>query len=162
MIGLYRARTAGVGCDLDVSLLDAAISMLNYMAVCTLNRDWRPQRPAEGAHLSLVPSQSFQTRDGWIVVMCMKEKFWERLVERAGLAHLRDDPRFRTFADRLAHRDALRPILGAEFRQRTTAEWLERPRGPVAIAPVVAVVGGRADEQGRGRGMGGAVCHPRL
>src|SRR5206468_13062568 len=33
MIGLHRADTAGVGCDLDVSLLDAAISMLNYMAI---------------------------------------------------------------------------------------------------------------------------------
>jgi crotonobetainyl-CoA:carnitine CoA-transferase CaiB-like acyl-CoA transferase len=75
MIGLYRARTAGVGCDLDVSLLDAAVSMLNYMAIWTLNRDWRPQRLPEGAHQSLVPSQSFQTRDGWIVIMCMKEKF---------------------------------------------------------------------------------------
>src|SRR5213076_1024746 len=95
MIGLHRARATGVGCDLDVSLLDTAIS--------TLNRDWRPQRLPEGAHQSLVPSQSFQTRDGWIVIMCMKEKFWERLVERMGLPHLREDPRFRTFADRLVH-----------------------------------------------------------
>src|SRR5207302_1242354 len=147
MIGLSRARTAGVGCDLDVSLLDTAISMLNYMAVWTLNRDWRPQRLPEGAHQSLVPSQSFQTRDGWIVIMCMKEKFWERLVERIGLAHLRDDPRFRTFADRLAHRDALRPILGAEFLRHTTAEWLERLRGQVPIAPVYAVEEALADQE---------------
>src|SRR6059036_1697102 len=111
MIGLCRARGTGVGCDLDVSLLDAAVSMLNYMAIWTLNRDWRPQRLPEGAHQSLVPSQSFQTRDGWLVIMCMKEKFWERLAERLDLAQLRDDPRFRTFADRLAQRDALRPVL---------------------------------------------------
>src|SRR3989442_4809872 len=101
MIGLHRARATGVGCDLDVSLLDTAVSMLNYLAVWTLNRDWRPQRLPEGAHQSLVPSQSFQTRDGWLVIMCMKEKFWERLVERLELPALRDDPRFRTFADRL-------------------------------------------------------------
>src|SRR5437773_8048795 len=82
MIGLHRAHAAGVGCDIDVSLLDTAISMLNYLAVWTLNSDWRPRRLPEGAHQSLVPSQSFQTRDGWIVIMCMKEKFWERLVER--------------------------------------------------------------------------------
>ena len=71
MIGLYRARTIGVGSDLDVSLLDTAVSMLNYLAIWTLNRDWQPQRLPEGAHQSLVPSQSFQTRDGWIVIMCM-------------------------------------------------------------------------------------------
>jgi hypothetical protein len=75
MIGLHRARTTGAGCDIDVSLLDTAISMLNYLAIWTLNRDWRPQRLPEGAHQSLVPSQSFRTRDGWSS-SCMKEKFW--------------------------------------------------------------------------------------
>ena len=162
MIGLHRADTAGVGCDLDVSLLDAAISMLNYMAIWTLNREWRPQRLPEGAHQSLVPSQSFQTRDGWIVIMCMKEKFWERLVERMGLARLREDARFRTFADRLAHRDALRPILRAEFLRQTTAEWLERLRGHVPIAPVYAVEEALADEQVLAREMVIAVDHPRF
>ena len=162
VIGLYRARTAGVGCDLDVSLLDAAVSMLNYMAIWALNRDWRPQRLPEGAHQSLVPSQSFQTRDGWIVIMCMKEKFWERLVERAGLSHLRDDARFRTFADRLAHRDALRPILRAEFLRRSTAEWLERLRGQVPIAPVYSVEEALADEQVLAREMVVAVEHPHF
>src|SRR5262249_31208785 len=136
MIGLWRARATGVGCDIDVSLLDTAVSMLNYLAVWTLNRDWRPQRLPGGAHQSLVPSQSFRTRDGWTVIMCMKEKFWERLAERTALSPLRDDPRFRTFADRLANRDVLRPILEAEFGRRTTAEWLERLRGHVPIAPV--------------------------
>src|SRR5947199_3687672 len=162
MIGLHRARATGVGCDLDVSLLDTAISMLNYMAIWTLNRDWRPQRLPEGAHQSLVPSRSFQTRDGWIVIMCRKEKFWERLVERMGLPHLREDARFRTFPDRLAHRDALRPILRAEFLRHTTAEWIERLRGHVPIAPVYAVEEALADEQVLAREMVIAVEHPRL
>src|SRR5206468_97766 len=87
---------------------------------------------------------------------CMKEKFWERLVERIGLAHLRDDPRFRTFADRLAHRDALRPILRAEFLRHTTAEWIERLRGQVPIAPVYAVEEALADPQVLARERGSA------
>src|SRR5262249_16401561 len=135
MIGLHRARATGVGCDLDVSLLATAIPMLNTVALWTRNRDWRPQRLPEGAHQSLVPSQSFQTRDGWLVIMCMKEKFWERLAERLDLAALRDDPRFRTFADRLAHRHVLVPILEAEFRRPTTAEWLAPLPRPLPGAP---------------------------
>ena len=160
MIGLHRARATGIGCDLDVSLLDTAISMLNYMAIWTLNRDWRPQRLPEGAHQSLVPSQSFQTRDGWLVIMCMKEKFWERLAERMDLTALRDDTRFRTFADRLANRDALVPILKAEFRRRTTGEWLARLRGHVPVAPVYTVEEALADEQVRAREMVIEVAHP--
>jgi crotonobetainyl-CoA:carnitine CoA-transferase CaiB-like acyl-CoA transferase len=160
MIGLYRARTTGRGCDLDVSLLDTAVSMLNYLAVWTLNRDWRPRRLPDGAHQSLVPSQTFQTRDGWLVIMCMKEKFWERLVERLDLAALRDDARFASFADRLAHRETLVPILRAEFRRRTTAEWLDRLRGHVPVAPVYDVEETLADEHVRAREMVIEVMHP--
>jgi crotonobetainyl-CoA:carnitine CoA-transferase CaiB-like acyl-CoA transferase len=160
MVGLHRARATGTGCDVDVSLLDTAVSMLNYLAIWTLNRDWRPQRLPGGAHQSLVPSQSLQTRDGWIVIMCMKEKFWERLVERLGRGELGQDPRFRTFTDRLANRDALRPILKAEFLRRTTAEWLERLRGHVPIAPVYTVEEALTDEQVLAREMVIEVEHP--
>ncbi len=160
MIGLHRARETGRGCDIDVSLLDTAISMLNYLAVWTLNRDWRPARHPEGAHQSLVPSQSFRTRDGWLVIMCMKEKFWERLAERTGLAALKDDPRFRTFADRLAHRTELVPILKAEFAKRTTAEWLERLRGHVPVAPVYGVEEALEDPHVRAREMVVELVHP--
>jgi crotonobetainyl-CoA:carnitine CoA-transferase CaiB-like acyl-CoA transferase len=162
MIGLHRARATGVGCDADVSLLDTAVSMLNYLAVWTLNRDWRPQRHPEGAHQSLVPSQTFRTKDGWLVIMCMKEKFWARLVERLELPALGVDPRFRTFADRLAHRDALVPTLRAEFARRTTAEWIERLRGHVPVAPVYAVDETLADPHVRARAMVIDVAHPRF
>src|SRR2546422_1066053 len=160
MIGLHRARETGAGCDLDVSLFDAALSMLNYLAVWTLNRDWRPARLPDGAHQSLVPSQRFPTRDGWIVVMCMKEKFWERLMECLELGALRGDPRFRSFADRLAHRDVLVPLLARAFRTRTTAEWLARLRGRVPVAPVYSVEEALADEQAVAREMVVEVAHP--
>jgi crotonobetainyl-CoA:carnitine CoA-transferase CaiB-like acyl-CoA transferase len=160
MIGLHRARTTGIGGDVDVSLLDAAVSMLNYMAAWTLNRDWRPARHPEGAHQSLVPSQSFQTLDGWLVIMCMKEKFWQRLIELLGLGRLGDDPRFRTFADRLRHRDELLPLLRVEFRRHDTAHWLERLRGQVPVAPVYDVEQALADEQVLAREMVVAIEHP--
>ena len=160
MIGLYRARVTGEGADVDVGLLDTAVAMLNYMAIWALNRDWRPRRLPEGAHQSLVPSQSFQTHDGWLVVMCMKQKFWERLAEIADLAALRDDPRFRTFADRLAHREELVPLLRAAFRRHTTAEWVERLRGQVPVAPVYSVEEALADEQVAARDMVIEVIHP--
>jgi crotonobetainyl-CoA:carnitine CoA-transferase CaiB-like acyl-CoA transferase len=160
MIGLHRVRTTNVGCDVDVSLLDTALSMLNYMAAWTLNRDWRPARHPNGAHQSLVPSQSFQTSDGWLVIMVMKEKFWVALAECLDLAPLVVDPRFRTFADRLANRTALVSIIAARFRERTTAEWLDRLRGHVPVAPVYDVGEALADEQAVARDMVVEVAHP--
>jgi crotonobetainyl-CoA:carnitine CoA-transferase CaiB-like acyl-CoA transferase len=64
MIGLHRAQRTGVGADVDVSLLDTALSMLNYMAAWSLDRGWVPARHPDGAHQSLVPNQTFRPPTG--------------------------------------------------------------------------------------------------
>jgi crotonobetainyl-CoA:carnitine CoA-transferase CaiB-like acyl-CoA transferase len=160
MIGLHRARETGVGCDIDVSLFDTALSYLNYMALWSQTRGWQPVRQPDGQHQSLVPSQSFETRDGFLVIMIMKEKFWQRLCERLALPELATDERFATFSDRLAHRAALVPILKARFREQTTSEWLARLRGHVPVAPVYSVEEALQDEQTRAREMVIDVVHP--
>ena len=94
--------------------------------------------------------------------MVMKEKFWERLVERIGRPDLGADARFRTFDDRLRHRDVLVPLLDAEFLRRSTAEWIELLRGFVPVAPVYGLSEALADEQVRAREMIVDVDHPRF
>ena len=59
----------------------------------------------DSSHPSQVPSQVLPTRDGWIVVMCDKEKFYRELVQAFGAPELGDDPRFSSFASRLENRD---------------------------------------------------------
>jgi crotonobetainyl-CoA:carnitine CoA-transferase CaiB-like acyl-CoA transferase len=160
MVGLWDAQRTGVGRDVDVSLLDAAVSMLSYFATWALNRDWEPQRVADSGHQTLVPSQNFRTRDGWIVVFCAKEKFWENLAQAMDLGHLPADPRFATFADRLANKKALLAILKPRFLARTTAQWLAHLRGRVPCAPVNTIREALEDEQVRARGMIVEVKHP--
>jgi crotonobetainyl-CoA:carnitine CoA-transferase CaiB-like acyl-CoA transferase len=162
LIGLLRARDTGVGCDVDVSLLDTAVSMLNYLAGLSLNHNHRLERLPDGAHQTLVPSQTFATRDGHVVIMCMKEKFWRRLAERLGLAPLTEDPRYRTFADRLAHRAELIAELGAVMRTKRTDAWLAILRGHVPIAPVYTVAEALQDEQVLARDMVIGVDHPEF
>ncbi|MGH7391241.1 MAG: CaiB/BaiF CoA transferase family protein [Candidatus Rokuibacteriota bacterium] len=160
MVGLWDAQRSGVGRDLDVSLLDTAVSMLSYVAAWTLNRAWQPERVADSGHQTLVPSQNFRTADGWIVVFCAKEKFWQALAEAMDLAHLARDPRFASFPARLRHKDALLALLRPRFRERPTAEWLGRLRGRVPCAPVNTVRQALEDEQVRAREMIVEVDHP--
>jgi len=162
LIGLLRARATGIGCDVDVSLLDTALSMLNYMAALTLNTDHRGERQLDGAHQILVPSQTFRTKDGHLVIMCMKEKFWQRLAHRIGLGRLLEDPRFRSFQDRLTHRDVLIPLLQRMLESKTTAEWLACLRGHVPCAPVYSVEEALQDEQVLAREMVIEVAHAQL
>jgi crotonobetainyl-CoA:carnitine CoA-transferase CaiB-like acyl-CoA transferase len=162
MVGLWDAQRTGQGRDVDVSLLDTAVSMLSYFATWTLNRDWEPTRVADSGHQTLVPSQNFQTSDGWIVIFCAKEKFWHALVDALELPALARDARFRTFADRLTHKAELLAVLEPRLRTRPTAAWLDRLRGRVPCAPVNTVRQALADEQVRARDMILEVAHPEF
>ena len=162
MVGLFDAQRTGVGRDIDISLLDTAVSMLSYFAIWTLNRDWIAERTRESAHQTLVPAQNFPTRDGWIVIFCNKDKFWRDLVETLGVPELAEDDRFRTFADRFTNRDALVSLLHARFTTRTTADWLDRLRGRVPCAPVNDVRQALADPQVLARDMIVEVEHPEF
>jgi crotonobetainyl-CoA:carnitine CoA-transferase CaiB-like acyl-CoA transferase len=135
--GVHAARRTGHGSDCDLALFDTAIGMLSYVGTWHLSAAYTPARTKNSAHPSLIPFQSFETLDGWIVVACAKEKFWQRLVGVLGNAELASDPRYERFSLRKKHAATLLPELEACFRRRTTAEWLEAltsagvPCGPV-------------------------------
>ncbi len=160
MIGLRRAQETGGGAEIDVSLYDTAISMLNYLASWSLSRGVQPERMRASAHQSVVPAQTFETSDGHLVVMCMKEKFWDRLCEVLNRADLQLDPRFAGFSARLENRDALLAILAAEFGRRRTDTWLAALRGVVPCGPVYGVEEALADEHVLAREMIVAIDHP--
>jgi crotonobetainyl-CoA:carnitine CoA-transferase CaiB-like acyl-CoA transferase len=161
MVGLFDAQRTGTGRDVDVSLLDTAVSMLSYFAIWTLNREWQPERVADSGHQTLVPAQNFPTRDGWIVIFCNKDKFWQSLVGKMGLAELGRDPRFTGFAERLTHKAELVQILVNRFKEKTTAAWLDLLRGHVPCAPVNTVAQALEDAQVRAREMILEVKHPQ-
>ncbi len=134
--GVLAARETGVGRDLDVSLFDTALQNLAYLATWYLNAGHVQGREPRSGHPSLVPSQLFRTRDGFIFIMCNKEKFWPILCERIGRPEWAADPRFRSFKGRLAHRDLVSTMLDEALAARTTAEWLAAFAGQVPVAPV--------------------------
>ncbi|TNJ61618.1 CoA transferase [Paenibacillus hemerocallicola] len=139
MVGLLRAKTRGEGCDVDVSLFDTAASVLNYLAIWNLNKGYVPQKTAHSAHPSLVPSQLFPTKDGHIVIMCNKEKFFPALCRAIEAPHLAEDARFANFESRFEHKEALVAELIAVFERENKAHWLEKLQGVVPVAPVNTV-----------------------
>jgi crotonobetainyl-CoA:carnitine CoA-transferase CaiB-like acyl-CoA transferase len=137
LAAVHAARRDGVGGDCDVSLYDVGVGMLNYLAAWHLNRDYIPRRTRSSAHPSLVPFQNFATADGWIVVACAKEKFWQRLTTVLGHPEWATDSRFLTFAARRENAEVLLDLIGSVLAEATSAHWLERlraegiPSGPI-------------------------------
>lgn len=125
MVAAVRhAERSGIGADIDMSLYDTAIGLLNYVATWQLSADYETGRTSHSAHPSLVPFQAFQARDGWFVVGCAKEKFWVRMAEAMGRADLAEQERFQGFASRREHRQELLGILQDEFSRNDVQHWI--------------------------------------
>ena len=137
--GVLGARKTGIGMDVDVSLFDTALHNLNYLATWYLNAGHLQGREPRGAHPSLTPSQLYRTKDGWMFLMCNKEKFWPVLADCIGRPEWGTDPRYASFKARLANRDALTQDLDSVLVTRTTAEWMETLGGVVPASPVYDV-----------------------
>lgn len=136
---LHSARQTGRGTDCDVSLFDTALSLLSYIATWHLSKGHAVQRRRNSAHFSLTPCQNFRTSDGWITIVCAKDKFFARLAAALD-APLADDVRFRTMEARRVHAEDLLLELEEILAQRTTADWLHRLEGAgVPCAPVNSV-----------------------
>ncbi len=136
LAGITRARATGEGGDIDVSLFDMALYNTTYPATWFLNAGVVQQRLPRSAHPSLTPCQLYATADGWIYIMANKEKFWPVLCDKIGKPEWADDPRFRSFKERLENRALVEEFLDGELSQATTAEWLERFAGTVPASPI--------------------------
>jgi crotonobetainyl-CoA:carnitine CoA-transferase CaiB-like acyl-CoA transferase len=139
LAGLVEARSTGRGRDLDVSLFDVAMHNLGYVATWYLNAGVVTNREPRSSHPSLTPSQLYRTKDGWLFLMCNKEKFWPVLAEALGKPQWATDPDHATFAARLKNRAQITEELDAVLMTATTEEWMSRLRGKVPIAPVYDV-----------------------
>ena len=163
MAGIHQARVHGVGCDLDVSMFDTAASLLNYLAAWTLNRSYHPEKTRHSSHPSLVPSQLFPTRDGHLVVMCNKEKFFPALCHAIGADNRANDPRFINFTVRLQNKEALIESLMSIFRTRTNSYWMNKLRAAkVPAAPVNTIEQALEEPLMHERGMIAEVDHPKM
>jgi crotonobetainyl-CoA:carnitine CoA-transferase CaiB-like acyl-CoA transferase len=136
LAALTAARATGAGRDIDVSLFDIALFNTCYLATWYLNEGVVTGRLPRSAHPALTPCQLYRTRDGWIYIMCNKEKFWPALCAKLERPEWIEDARFRRFPDRLRHRELLTGMLDRELERGTTAEWLERFAGVVPAAPI--------------------------
>ena len=135
LAALAERERSGVGQHVDISMLDAQISLLNYMATMHLLSGHVPGGIGNG-HFVHVPYNSYPTSDGHVIVACIGDPFFERFVEFIDLPALRD-PEYRKQPVRYAAKDRIDALIADAFRQHSTAHWLERlreariPCGPV-------------------------------
>jgi crotonobetainyl-CoA:carnitine CoA-transferase CaiB-like acyl-CoA transferase len=139
LAGVIDAMKSGKGRDFDVSLYDTALHQVLYLGTWYLNGGHVTRRQPRSSHPSLTPSQLYKTKDGWIFIMCQKEKFWRTLCEALGRPEWLVDSDFATFAARLKNRRHVNAALDEAFSTKTTDEWIKEIAGRVPAAPVYDV-----------------------
>ncbi|RQR46396.1 CoA transferase [Burkholderia sp. Bp9140] len=155
----HRDRT-GVGQYIDMALLDVQVALLANMNTNFLASGKPPVRWGN-AHPNIVPYQTFQTSDGWIIVAVGNDGQFRKFVETGGRPELADDERFATNPSRVRHRDTLVPILAEMVRTRGKADWIGALEAAgVPCGPINALDEVFDDEQVVARGMQVSLPHP--
>jgi crotonobetainyl-CoA:carnitine CoA-transferase CaiB-like acyl-CoA transferase len=139
MIALH----SGVGQQVDVSLLETMFHVMGpLMSLYALTGEMQP-RLGSGLPYS-VPRGTYRCSDGkWVGVSTSADTVANRVNELLGVAA---DPRFATFADRMANRDALEAVMVAWCAARTQAEVVRAlTEADAAVGPVMDMADIAAD-----------------
>jgi crotonobetainyl-CoA:carnitine CoA-transferase CaiB-like acyl-CoA transferase len=137
---LYDRERTGLGQEVQISLMDAMMSMLMNYSVAVMDGG-ADLAPVGSGHPQLVPYQAFPTADGFVVIAAGTNKTFRELCGCLGCDALAEDPRFRSNQDRVSNRDAIVAELIPLTRRKTTAEWLaifdaaDIPSAPVNDMP---------------------------
>jgi len=156
---IHRDRS-GEGQYIDMALLDTQVAMLANISSNYLCSGVSPHRWGN-AHPNVVPYQTFQTSDSWIIVAVGNDSQFRNFVKAGNREALADDPRFASNPARIEHRAALIPLLAEMVKEKTKAQWITLleaagvPCGPINNLQEVF-----ENEQVIARGIEMHVPHP--
>lgn len=144
---LVHCERTGQGSYLDVSMLDATLTAMGWVASDYLVGGRLPI-PMGNENRTAAPSGTFETADGALNIAANKQEQFEalcRVIERPDLI---TDPRFALREDRKTHRWELKQELDKELSKQSKHHWnRELPAVGVPAAPVMDVSEALASEQ---------------
>lgn len=162
LAALHRRGIAGEGAHVDVSLFDVALASLVNQAQSALLTGQAPPRLGSG-HPTIVPYQTFETRDGAVVVAVGNDGQFARLCRVLGREEWAKDARFATNDARVQGRAVLVPLLAEAIGAWRRRDFLEACNAAnVPATPVATLPEALADPQASARGMVIEGEHPTI
>lgn len=150
---LVRRGRTGEGAFLDVSMLEATLTAMGWVASDYLVGGSTPV-PMGNENRTAAPSGTFTTSDGQFNISANKQEQFEdlcRLLDRPDLA---TDPRFAQREVRKANREELKAEIDGVLKQQTSSHWDEvLAAAGIPGAPVMDVASALNSEQITERGL---------
>ncbi len=156
---LQARTTTGRGQHVDISMQDAQISMLNYMATMYFLNGETPRALGNG-HFVHVPYDTFPTSNGWVIIAVITDLFWKNLMGIVDLPDL-DTPENERQPGRWNNRHAINQQIAERLKTHSSEHWLQRLRDArIPSAPVNDFTQALSDPQVLARNMVVDVPHP--
>ena len=162
ILAALRVRdNLGVGQYIDLSMMDAGVSWMTYVAGNYFATGKVPPRLGT-AHPSIVPYQAFKTGDDkYILIAGGNDRLFGILCNILGLETLIEDPKYSTNEARVENKDTLIPAIQDALMKKPRDTWLDSLRGSgFPCAPVYTIDEVFADPQVHHRGMVVEMMHP--
>ena len=159
LAALHERERSGRGQEVDISMLDGQISMLNYMATMHFLSGENPH-PIGNAHFVHVPYDTFECADGFIVIAVITDNFWQNLKQVLACDDL-DKPEYDRQPGRWRDREYIGRRLNEVLARDTCANWLRRlEEQRIPCAPVNSFEQALTDPQVLHRNMVVELKHP--
>src|SRR5262249_48653467 len=139
LAALHRRDMTGIGQALDVCLLDSAFTLTEIPIAHYLTSGREPQRNGNRSG-TLAPANTYRACDGWVYIIAVQQRMWERFCHAAGRDELSKDPRAASVHSRGSNTEWVDEQVAAWVKDRTVAEVVEKlaPAG-VPVAPVQTI-----------------------
>ncbi|MEL0090998.1 MAG: CoA transferase, partial [Rhodospirillales bacterium] len=123
---LFQRTHTGKGQMVDVAMLDATLAFLSP-AVAEYTVAGHKQRQMGNQAVSRRPTANlFRVKGGWLLLAVNNDRQYEALLRTLRLEHLKEDPRFKTWDDRLANEQALRTEIESVLASDDALGWEKR------------------------------------
>jgi formyl-CoA transferase len=136
---LYAREKTGEGGSIQVSLFETALGLLGYNLQTYWERGVQPPK-CGSSHESLCPYQAFEAADGPIMIGVANDNLWRKFCAVAELGAIVNDPKFKTNADRVKHREEVLCHVKSAIAQHSVAHWNEALAGVgVPCSPINSI-----------------------
>jgi crotonobetainyl-CoA:carnitine CoA-transferase CaiB-like acyl-CoA transferase len=151
---LYRRLATGLGQYIDVAMMDTAVVLQTPQYSNTLVNGDAPGLIGNRSPTGQPTASVFATADGHLQVVALSETQVQALFARLGCPERLAEPAFATVVARIAHHDAVRDLVAARMRLRSTADWTaELTAAGVPVAPIRSIPDVVDDPQFTHRGI---------
>ncbi len=133
---LYDRQKTGKGMQIDVSMLDCQIAILENAIARYLSKGEIP-KPMGSRHPSIAPFEAFKTKNSYIIIAAGNDKLFDGMCQTLGVPECVQDQRFKDNNTRNKHINDLKIIIEDKLKHKTTEEWVKLftdksiPCGPI-------------------------------